>query len=476
MIDHHVSKFFEALFWIGALLTFASFFYPRWFMITIIIGILLMTISAVREGFSLRRAKTIVGVIKKNETKIIHRFILLAIIIAVFVYILLKQTVVYDLMIQFYDLTKSPTTSTWWVFVLMGIIIGLILLFIIIHMLRIEYGKLTTWLKLKYPKLKLKTPKEALVQKREERPIPKKVTIKKPNFVISLWNKILTSLQKKLGQRRIKRLKKQQENLQKELEQTRAKQLKEQKAKSEELKKKKLEEQKPTGKYATVKIKPGILSRITWEEKSFWGKILTPLQKKLEEKRIRDLKEQQTRIEEIKKKKLEELKEKSKKEKIVVTTEIKHPLMPRLFITLFILAITVIIILHRKGKFSIEDPVSAAILGLIFGLFLLYIFKNVYKARQAHHIKIEKKEQALEKIKQKVIAKASKYETDVDKFYDLINEVESLTLTEAADVFGVSKEQAEEWGKILESHGMIELEYPAMGELRLCKKKLKATE
>jgi hypothetical protein len=403
MIDHTVGKFFETLFWIGAVLIFVSFFYPRWFMVTIIVGVFLMIIATVREGFRLRRAKSIVGVIKKNEPKILHRLVLLIGVVIIFVYLLLKQTLVYNLVIQLYDLTRSPATMTWWVFVLIGIIMGLIILFVAIQIWRVKYGKLTVWLKLKYPNLKLNKPKEVLVSKKKEVAVAKKIT---------------------------------------------------------------------------VKIRPGFLARMFWEEKSFWRRILTPLLKKLEKRRIKKLEEKKIQVEELKKKKIEELKLKAKKEKILIKVELKkHPLFPRVLIALFIFAITIILILYKKGKFSIENPVSAATLGLIVGLFMLYILVNIYKVRKEKKIKEEKKEEVvLAKIKKEVVAKASKYETDVDKLYKLIEEVGCLTLTEISEGFGISKEQAEEWGKILESHDLIELNYPAIGELQLCKKKSKITE
>ncbi len=402
MIDHHVSKFFETLFWIGAVLIFASFFYPRWFMVTIIVGVLLMIIATIREGFRLRRAKTMVGVIKKNEPKLIHRFVLLLVVIAVFTYLLLKQTVVYNLMVQLYDLTRSPAIMTWWIFVLIGIIIGLIILFVAVQIWKVKYKKLTVWLKLKYPNLKLNKPKEALVPKKKEGIITKKVMVAKPSFFKKLF----------------------------------------------------------------------------WEEKGFWGTIITWLSKKFEKRKAKKIEEEKVRLEKLRKKKIEELKRKVKEEKILIKTEIKkHPLLPRLLIVLFIFAITTIIVLHKRGKFSIENPISAASLGLIIGLFLLYIVINLYKVRREKITKEEKQEKVvLAKIKSKVVAKASKYETDVDKLYKLINEVGCLTLTEISEGFGITKEQAEEWGKILESHDLIELNYPAIGELQLCKKKSKIIE
>lgn len=412
MIDHTVGKFFESLFWIGALLIFVSFFYPRWFIITIILGIVLMVMATVREGFRLRRAKTFIGVVKQNEPKVIHRLILLIGVMIVFVYLFLKQTLVYNFLAQLYDLIGSPAIVTWWVFVLTGIIIGVFILFCTIQIRRMKYEKLSM---IGYEKLGLTWYKKIwkwLRQKHEAKP------------------------------------------------------------------EKKIKKTKAVEKKITAEIKPGFLAKMFWEEKSFWRRILTPLLKKLEKRRVKKLEEKKVQIEELKKKKIEELKLKAKKEKILIKAELKkHPLLPRVLIALFIFAITIILILYKKGKFSIENPVSAATLGLIVGLFALYILINVYKVRKEKKTKEEKQEKVvLAKIKKEVVAKASKYETDVDKLYKLIEEVGCLTLTEISEGFGISREQAEEWGKILESHDLIELNYPAIGELQLCKKKSKITE
>lgn len=208
MIDHHVSKFFEILFWIGAALIFVSFFYPRWFMVTIAVGVLLMIIATVREGFGLRRAKTIVGVIKKNEPKVLHRIILLIVVITVFIYLLLKQIQVYNFMIQLYDLTKSPASITWWVFVLIGIIIGILILFFAIKIWQIEYKKFITW-----SSLKIKTLEKTPMAKIKEKAVAKTVTAKiKPGLFTKLtleeksfWRNTIAWLSKKLEKEKPKK-------------------------------------------------------------------------------------------------------------------------------------------------------------------------------------------------------------------------------------------------------------------------------
>lgn len=394
MIDHAVNKFFETLFWIGTLLILASFFYQRWFVITILVGTILMLMTVVREGFRLQRATSFIKIVQGNKPKIAHRLLLLGGVIIVCAYLFLKRTLVADFVTQSYDLTQSPATVTWWVFVLIGIIIGLFILFSATKIGEVEYENLFGYVKQKYSKIK---PKEKGV-------ITKKIVIK--------------------------------------------------------------------GK------KPSFFKKLFWEEESFWRRMFKPLIKKLEGRRAKRLKQKKIRIEQFRKKKLGELKKRIKEEKLLIKEiKIKHPFLPRILITLFIFAMTIILVLHKKGKFSIENPIAAGTLGLILGLFALYIIVNVYESRKEKKLTEGKKERTvLQKIKKEIVAKASKYETDLDKLYRLINEVGSITVTEVAEGFGISKEQAEEWGRILESHDLIELNYPAIGELQLCKKKSKITK
>lgn len=392
MIDHTVTKFFETLFWIGTLLILASFFYQRWFVITILVGTILMLMTVVREGFRLKRATSFIKIVQGNKPKIAHRLLLLGGVIIVCAYLFLKRTLVADFVTQSYDLTQSPITLTWWVFVLIGIIIGLFILFSATKIGEVEYEKIFRYVKSKHPQ-KIK----------KERIISKKVAIKG---------------------------------------------------------------------------KPSFFKKLFWEEESFWRRMFKPLIKKLEGRRAKRLKQKKIRIEQFRKKKLGELKKRIKEEKILIKEiKIKHPFLPRILITLFIFAMTIILVLHKKGKFSIENPIAAGTLGLILGLFALYIIVNVYESRKEKKLTEGKKERTvLQKIKKEIVAKASKYETDLDKLYRLINEVGSITVTEVAEGFGISKEQAEEWGRILESHDLIELNYPAIGELQLCKKKSKITK
>lgn len=66
-------------------------------------------------------------------------------------------------------------------------------------------------------------------------------------------------------------------------------------------------------------------------------------------------------------------------------------------------------------------------------------------------------------------------ETNIDKLYALIKERKSIVIDDAAKKFGVTEQLMEEWCRMLEEHGMIELHYPAFGkpEIRIRKSERK---
>jgi len=58
-------------------------------------------------------------------------------------------------------------------------------------------------------------------------------------------------------------------------------------------------------------------------------------------------------------------------------------------------------------------------------------------------------------------------ETDVDKLLKIIEEKGSITTDALAKVLNVSEDKVEEWGRTLEEHGLIKLEYPPFGKPKL---------
>jgi len=65
---------------------------------------------------------------------------------------------------------------------------------------------------------------------------------------------------------------------------------------------------------------------------------------------------------------------------------------------------------------------------------------------------------------------SSDYTTVMDDILSLVDEKESVSLTELEKKFGVKYSRLEEWGRILDKNGLMELEYPMVGDVMLRKK------
>ena len=63
------------------------------------------------------------------------------------------------------------------------------------------------------------------------------------------------------------------------------------------------------------------------------------------------------------------------------------------------------------------------------------------------------------------------FQTDLDRLVALVETRGKMALGEVAGVFGISKAQAEEWGKILKEQNLLELFYPTVGDPELRWKK-----
>jgi predicted transcriptional regulator len=64
----------------------------------------------------------------------------------------------------------------------------------------------------------------------------------------------------------------------------------------------------------------------------------------------------------------------------------------------------------------------------------------------------------------------SNYNTVMDDIVALIEQQESVSLTELSKKFNVPYARLEEWGRILDKNGLLELEYPMVGDVMLRKK------
>lgn len=78
------------------------------------------------------------------------------------------------------------------------------------------------------------------------------------------------------------------------------------------------------------------------------------------------------------------------------------------------------------------------------------------------------KEDYIKNIKSAIVSEETK--TPIDKLFELVMNKGNVKIADAARNFAVSEEQLEEWAKILEEHGLIEIHYPPIGKPELRKK------
>ena len=113
---------------------------------------------------------------------------------------------------------------------------------------------------------------------------------------------------------------------------------------------------------------------------------------------------------------------------------------------------------------------------LFFGISLVFILKIrvAVKMKSIEYRVAEQK--TVSEIKTMLVSAKEGYQTDLDKLYQALEERGKININEIALIFGISKEQAEEWGKILKDQELATLHYPAVGEPELIWKKLKSIE
>ena len=116
------------------------------------------------------------------------------------------------------------------------------------------------------------------------------------------------------------------------------------------------------------------------------------------------------------------------------------------------------------------------ILGMFGGIGIIGIAlnENVAKKKRVQHVIRDKK---VTEIKTKLATTktvdvgAEDYATDIDRLLAIVNEKEKLTVESVGEIFGITKAEAEQWGKILKDQDLILLYYPTVGEVELRKKK-----
>ncbi len=82
--------------------------------------------------------------------------------------------------------------------------------------------------------------------------------------------------------------------------------------------------------------------------------------------------------------------------------------------------------------------------------------------------------------KKKVIRKKLKdtseilyLETSIDRLYKMLKENKEMKIKDIAKEFDVPPRTVEEWGRILEEHGLAEIHYPPFGEPTIKMKEIK---
>jgi hypothetical protein len=109
------------------------------------------------------------------------------------------------------------------------------------------------------------------------------------------------------------------------------------------------------------------------------------------------------------------------------------------------------------------------------------IFEKKKETKTEHQEKSEKvgkaeeeRRRAYKKIKESMKKfPVDMIETDIDKLMSMIEKEKSVSVLDVSKELKVSVEQIENWAKILEEHGLIEIIYPLIGFPRLRKKEWK---
>ena len=85
------------------------------------------------------------------------------------------------------------------------------------------------------------------------------------------------------------------------------------------------------------------------------------------------------------------------------------------------------------------------------------------KKRNPERMKRKVEEEEIPKEEAPRKAETVYLETNIDKFYKLVKENQSMTFDEVAGEFGVDRKQIASWAKILEEHKLVVVHYPFFG-------------
>lgn len=176
-----------------------------------------------------------------------------------------------------------------------------------------------------------------------------------------------------------------------------------------------------------------------------------------------------------------------------------------LVVTVFVLGVIIYFAISKGFISNISLPKSFGLVEAVVSVVILAVILMIFNARRRG----KKRKELIKKATQAVISgkvsasqinlpkqlggriivdgqevKLKKYQTEFDLLLEMINEKKSIPMSDIEKMFSVSKDLAEEWGRILEEHNLIKVYYPALGDplfrantfIEVKKKKVKKTD
>lgn len=83
---------------------------------------------------------------------------------------------------------------------------------------------------------------------------------------------------------------------------------------------------------------------------------------------------------------------------------------------------------------------------------------------------VRKEKKVVYEIKRALSSNKDSYKTALDTLYEVVTNNKKVKISLVVAGFGISKEKAEKWGKILENHELVKLKYGPFGEIEIWKK------
>ena len=159
----------------------------------------------------------------------------------------------------------------------------------------------------------------------------------------------------------------------------------------------------------------------------------------------------------------------------------KGDLISRIFLMVIALLSVLLLVcsILLKSKFLLYFGLIYAFITVLINIFKIkkfFLSKNLLHIKHKKEVPIVHKEikekpkaesnkQArINSMKRTIALKHGRYETDIDSLYLIIEKFKSVKFSEIAEVFKIDKTKAEQWAKILESHELVIIHYPAFGE------------